>query len=117
MRRALTLLMIFTLVVANGSAVAGAICRHGSPAGHEAARTSGDPGVSGVASAEETADSVASKKGALALAGAVVFVADLSAGPQLIVPLDLTRALDPHVAPIGPLVGRSLAPLLQPPTA
>ena len=117
MRRLLTLFMMFTLVVANGSAVAGAICRHGSPASHEAARTSNDAPISGVASTEETADSVASKKGALALAGAIAFVADLSAGPQLIVPLDLARPLDPHMAPVSPLSGRSLAPLLEPPTA
>lgn len=117
MRRLLTLLMMFTLVVANGSAVAGAICRHGSLAGHEAARASDDARIAGTASTEETADSVASKKGALAVASAIVFVADLSAGPQLSVPFDSARPLDPQMAPASPLVGRSLAPLLEPPTA
>jgi hypothetical protein len=117
MRRFLTLLLVFTLVVANGPAVAGAICHHESLADHVAARTSKDARISGVALSEEAADSVASKKGALADAGAIVWVADLSGGPQLMVPFCIARPVDPDTVRVRPLVGRSLAPLLQPPSA
>jgi hypothetical protein len=116
MRRLLTLFMVFTLVVANGSSIAGAICRHESLADHVAARKSDDARISGVAFGEEAADSVASKKGALANAGAVAWIADLSPGPQLTVPLDLTRPADPVMVLVRPLVGRSVAPLLEPPS-
>lgn len=117
MRRFLTLLLVFTLVIANGPAVAGAICRHGSLADHVAARISNDSRISGVALGEEAADSVASKKGALANAGAIAWVADLSRGPQLTAPLGLTNPVDPEMPPVRPLAGRSLTPLLQPPSA
>jgi hypothetical protein len=117
MRRLLTLLMVFTLVIANGSAVAGAFCRHGSLADHDAARTSSDVRVSGTALGEETADSVASKRGALASAAAIAWVADLSPGPQLTIPLDVTPSVDPEMAPVRRLVGRFPPPLLQPPSA
>jgi hypothetical protein len=117
MRRLLTLFMVFTLVIANGSSIAGAICRHESLADHVAARKSDDARISGVAFSEEAADSVASKKGALVNAGAVAWVVDLPPGPQLTVPVGLTRPVDPDMAPVRPLVGRSLAPLLEPPAA
>lgn len=117
MRRLLSLLLVFTLVVANGPAFAGAICRHGNLAEHVAARISNDSRVSGVALSEEAADSVASKKGALASAGAIAWVADLSREPQLAIPLSFISPVDPEMAPVRPLVGRSLTPLLQPPSA
>ena len=117
MRRFLTLFLAFTLVLVNGSAVAGAICHHESLADHEMARTSQDARISGVALGEEAAASVASKKGALAYAGAIAWVADLSSGPQLTVPFDLFRPVDPEMASVRPLIGRSLTPLLQPPSA
>ena len=117
MRRFLAFLLVFTLVIANGPAVAGAICRHGSLADHVAAKVSNDSRIAGVALSEEAADSVASKKGALAGAGAISWVADLSRSPQLKVPFSFSHAVDPEMAPVRPLVGRSLTPLLQPPSA
>jgi hypothetical protein len=117
MRYCLTLLLMFTLVIANGPAVAGAICRHGSLAEHIAARTSHDARISGAALSEETADSVASKKGATANAGAIAWVADLSPGPQLTIPFGFGHEVDPEMTPVRLLVGRSLTPLLQPPSA
>jgi hypothetical protein len=117
MRRFLTLLIVFTLVIANGPAVAGAICRHGSLAEHVAARTSHDSRVSNAALSEEAADSVASKKGALANSVAISWVADLSRGPQVTAPFNIGLSVDPETAPVRPLLGRSLAPLLQPPSA
>ncbi len=117
MRRFLTLLLVFTLVIANGPAFAGAICRHESLAEHSAARISKDARISGVALGEEAADSIAWKRGALANAVAIAWVADLSRGPQLTVPFGVTRPVDPETATVRPLVGRSPAPLLQPPSA
>jgi hypothetical protein len=116
MRGLLTLFMLFILVIANSAAVAGAICRHASVADHGAARTSEDARIAGVAFSEEAAGSVASKKSALADAGAIAWVADFSPGPQLTVPA-VTRAVDAEMALARPLVGRSLAPLLEPPAA
>lgn len=117
MRRLLTLLLVFTLVIANGPAVASAICSHGSLAEHNAARDSGDSRISAVAVGEEAADSVASKKGTSASAGAIAWVADLSPVPQLKIPFGVTGSVDPEMAPARLLVGRSLTPLLQPPSA
>jgi hypothetical protein len=117
MRRILSLLMVFVLVVANGTSVAGAICRHESLATHSAAKQNHDARISSVAFNEEAADSVASKKGALADAGAVVWVANLSPGPRLTVPFASGRPLDPDMVLVRRLVGRSPAPLLEPPTA
>ena len=116
MRRFLTLLLVFTLVIANGPAVAGAICHHASLPDHVAARISDDSRIAGVAVSEEAADSVASNKGAVATAGAIAWVADLSSGPQLAVPFGVTPPVAPEMAPVRPLVGRSPAPLLQPPS-
>jgi hypothetical protein len=117
MRRLLSLLMVFTLVIGNGTAVAGAICRHESLATHSAARESDDARISGVAFSEDAANLVASKKGALADAGAVAWVADLSPGPRLTLPFATNRPLDPDMLAVRPLVGRSPAPLLEPPAA
>ena len=117
MRRFLTFLLVFTLVIANGSAFAGAVCRHQSLADHDAAKISNDARISGVALSEEAADSVASKKGALADAGAIAWVGHLARAPQLTVPFGFIRPVDPEMAPVRPLLGRSPAPLLQPPSA
>ena len=62
-------------------------------------------------------NSVASKKGAVASAAAMAWVADLSPGPQLTVPFGVIPPVDPEMAPARLLVGRSLTPLLQPPSA
>lgn len=117
MRRVLSVLLMAILVVANGTAVAGAICRHESMATHSAARQSDDLRVADSALSEEAAGSVASQKGALAYAGAIAWVADLVPGPRFTVPFDPARALDPEPAPVRRLAGRSLAPLLKPPAA
>jgi hypothetical protein len=117
MRRVLSLMLIAVLVVANGTAVAGAICRHESMAMHSAARQSADLRVADLALGEETAGSVASQKGAPAYAGAIAWVADLVPGPHWTAPFDPARALEPEPAPVRPLAGRSLAPPLKPPAA
>jgi hypothetical protein len=109
--------MAVILIAANGTAVAGAVCRHESMANHSAAKQSHDSGISSVAFSEEAADRAASRKGALADAGAVAWVADLSPAPRLAVPHDPSRPLEHELARARPLAGRSLAPLLEPPAA
>lgn len=117
MRRLLTLLLVFTMVFANGSAFAGAVCRHQSLAEHVAARTSDDVQIAGAALNEEAAASLASKKAALADASAFVWVGHLARGPELAVPFDVASSIDPFMSQVTPLLGRSLQPLLQPPSA
>ncbi|HYJ51885.1 MAG TPA: hypothetical protein VEW04_01825 [Allosphingosinicella sp.] len=109
--------MIITLVVANGSAVAGAVCRHRDAREHAIARQSQDATVRTAALTEEAAAAVASKKGALGS------VASLSL-PAYILP-SASLAPVPHPAePMRgperestPLPSRSIRPLLEPPVA
>ena len=110
-------MLVFTLVFANGSAFAGAVCRHQSLAEHVAAKMSNDVRISGAALDEEAADSVASKKAALTYAGALVWVGHLARGPELVIPFGAVTPIDPFMGVVTPLLGRSLPPLLKPPSA
>lgn len=115
-RRLLSFLMVVILVVANGSSVAGAVCSHESPAEHQAARQSDDARISSVAFSEDAANAVASKKGAIADAAAIIWIAALSRSPQLTIPFGFLP-LGPDRGLVRTLVGRSIAPLLEPPAA
>jgi hypothetical protein len=117
MARLVTLLMIITLVVANGSAAAGATCHHRDARSHAIARQSQDAKVAAVALMEEAAAAAASKKGALggyaslSLPAYILPCAALSAAP---------RAAEPMPRPqvdSTPLSSRSIRPLLEPPVA
>ena len=116
-RRFATFFLLIVLVFAHSTSFAAAICHHESLAAHDAARQSHDAGISAVAFREDAADSVASKKGALADAGGIGWIADLSPGPGLAIPFASTPSLDPDLDLVRTLVGRSLAPLLEPPAA
>lgn len=117
MARLLTLLMMITLVVANGSAAAGAVCRHRDAREHAIARQSQDATVRAVALTEDAAAAVASKKGALGS------VSSLSLPAYILPPTALSSV--PHAAePMlgseresAPLTSRSIRPLLEPPVA
>jgi len=117
MARLVTLLMIITLVVANGSAVAGAVCRHRDAREHAIARQSQDAKVMAVALTEEAAAAVAAKKGAfgsaasLALPAYILPAASLSSVPPAVQPV---RGAEPEPAPLS---SRSIRPLLEPPVA
>jgi hypothetical protein len=117
MTRLVTLLMIIALVVANGSAVAGAVCRHRDAREHAIARQSQDAKVAAVALSEEAAAAVASKKGALgsnaslSLPAYVLPAAALSPVPHAVEPMR-----GPQAEP-APLSSRSIRPLLEPPAA
>ena len=85
MSRLLTLMMIFVLVLAHGSSVAAAICRHQDGVAHVAALQSSDAGISAAAFGEEAAGKAASRKGAPADAGSVSSPSDMLPTPGLTV--------------------------------
>jgi hypothetical protein len=117
MSRLLTLIMIAVLVMAHGSSVAAAICRHQDGVAHVAALQSDDEAVSAVAYGEEAAGKLASKKGAPADSGGVSAPSDMLPAPSLELPF---RARGPveRIAADGPiLLGASVRPLLEPPSA
>ncbi|MFN3944564.1 MAG: hypothetical protein ACK4K7_06520 [Allosphingosinicella sp.] len=49
MRKMVASLMVLVLLLANGTAIAAAFCRHGGAEAHEQARRSSDPHVAGQA--------------------------------------------------------------------
>ena len=117
MARLVTLLMIITLVVANGSAAAAAICRHRDAREHVIARQSQDAKVAAAALTEEAAAAAFSKKGALgsnaslSLPAYILPCAALTPVPRAVEPM---RRLQVESAP---LPSRSIRPLLEPPVA
>lgn len=117
MARLLTLMMIVILVMAHGSSVAAAICRHQSASEHVAALQSQDAKISAVAVGEEAAGAVASKKGAPADGGSVSWPSDMLPARQLSVPFRPTEPLERELADARKLVGASVRPLLEPPVA
>ncbi|HEX9946664.1 MAG TPA: hypothetical protein VGA98_03910, partial [Allosphingosinicella sp.] len=94
-----------------------AICRHSGDAEHIAAVQSGDAGVSAAAVAEETAGKAASKKGAPSDKGAVSSPSDMLPAGKLEVPFRAVDAVERGPADVPTLVGASVRPLLEPPTA
>jgi hypothetical protein len=109
--------MIFVLVMAHGSSVAAAICRHQDGAGHVAALQSSDAGISAAANDEETAGNAASRKGTPADAGSVSSPSDMLPTPGLRVPLRANGPAERNPADPPVLVGASVRPLLEPPSA
>ncbi|MEA3064391.1 MAG: hypothetical protein QOJ27_830 [Sphingomonadales bacterium] len=116
MSRLLTLMMIVILVIAHGSSVSAAICRHANGAEHAAALASHDARIASVAFSEEAADKVASKKGAPADSGSVSWPSDMLPGPGLAAPFRVNEPVARDPADARVLVGASLRPLLEPPS-
>jgi hypothetical protein len=117
MIRLMTLLMMITLVVANGSAAAGAICRHRDARAHAIARQDQNAKVAAAALMEEAAAAVVSKKGALESNASVSLPAYILPGAAL---APAPRAVEPMRRPqeeTTPLSSRSIRPLLEPPVA
>jgi hypothetical protein len=117
MSRLLTLIMIFVLVLAHGSSVAAAICRHQDGGAHVAALQSEDAGISAAAFGEETAGKSSARKGVPADAGSVSSPSDMLPSPGLVPPLRSTEPADRGPADAAVLVGASVRPLLEPPSA
>ncbi|MGA9580955.1 MAG: hypothetical protein WBR13_03165 [Allosphingosinicella sp.] len=117
MSRLLTLMMVFVLVLAHGSSVAAAICRHQDGVAHAAALQSEDPGISAAAYDEETAGKAASRMGAPAEAGSATFPSDMLPTPGLQVPFRVRERVERSPADAPVLIGASVRPLLEPPSA
>jgi hypothetical protein len=117
MSRLLTLMMIFVLVLAHGSSVAAAICRHQDGVAHAAALQSADAGISAAAHGEESAGKSSSRKGVPADAGSVSSPSDMLPTPGLVPPLRAEEPAERSAADAPILVGASHRPLLEPPSA
>ena len=117
MSRLLTLMMIFMLVLTHGSSVAAAICRHQDGVEHVAALESEDAGISAAAFNEESAGKAASKKGAPLDSGSVSLASDMLPTPELAAQLRAESPVDRTFAHSSELVGGSVRPLLEPPSA
>ncbi|HEU0097351.1 MAG TPA: hypothetical protein VFQ67_01120 [Allosphingosinicella sp.] len=109
--------MILVLVLAHGSSVAAAICRHQDGVEHVAALQSEDAGISAAAYGEETAGKATSRKGAPADSGSISLASDMLPAPVLSVPFRADEAAERSPAKVPVLVGASLRPLLEPPSA
>ena len=117
MSRLLTLLMIFVLVMAHGASVSAAICRHQDGIEHAAALRSEDSGISTVAYSEESAARSGFKKGAPADSGSVSWPSDMLPAPGLTAPFRAPEPVERNFAEAAILVGASVRPLLEPPSA
>ncbi|HYW16508.1 MAG TPA: hypothetical protein VE891_10215 [Allosphingosinicella sp.] len=117
MSRLLTSMMIFVLVLAHGSSVAAAICRHHDTAQHAAALKSEHAGVSVVAFAEESAGKAVSRKGVPVDSGSVASPSDMLPTPGLRAPFRVNEPVERSPADILILLGGSIRPLLEPPSA
>jgi hypothetical protein len=117
MSRLLTLMMIFVLVVAHGSSVAAAICRHQDGVAHVAALESRDAGISAVAQNEESAAKAGTKKGAPAGSLSISWASDMLPASGLAIPFRVSEAAQRSPAEAPVLLGASVRPLLEPPSA
>ncbi len=117
MSRLLTLMMIFMLVLAHGSSVAAAICRHQDGAAHVAALQSEDAGISAAAYGEEAAGKSSTRKGVPADVGSASSPSDMLPAPGLLPPLRAEVPAERSPAESRVLVGASHRPLLEPPSA
>ena len=115
--RLVTLLLMLLLVVANGPAVATAICQHQDARAHAAAAQSADAGVSAEALSEETAAKAASADGALGDAAGTLLAGYMLPPEPVLFPPGFIASTIGSMADDQGQVGRSVPPLLEPPLA
>ena len=117
MVRLVTLLLMLVLAIANGPAVASAICQHQDARAHAAAVQSTDAGVAADALSEETAAKATSVDGALGdAAGTLLAGYMLPPEPVLLPPGFVDATIRSMPDDLGQ-VSRSVPPLLEPPLA
>lgn len=114
MPRWLTLLLIMTIALANGTAASAALCRHGSAHEHAAALMSSNASMVSEAAAE---DSAAAAVKAATLADAATLALGVYIAPEPLEPPFLSAAKAPAARPENSVMraGRGPPPLLQPP--
>lgn len=117
MARLVTLLLMLLVVIANGPAVATAICRHQDARAHAAAVQSADAGLSAQARSEETAAKGAAMDRALSdAAGTLLAGYMLPPEPMVFLPR-LVGSTTRSMPDDSRHAGRSVPPLLEPPLA
>lgn len=117
MARLIALLMMLVLVVANGPAVAAAICQHQDSAAHAAAVQSGIAAVSAEALSEEAAVKAASIDGALGEAASTLLVGFMLPSEPTLFPPRIIESASTIMPDDRLQAGRSVPPLLEPPLA
>ncbi|MGZ8999134.1 MAG: hypothetical protein ACXW2T_09795 [Allosphingosinicella sp.] len=117
MARFLAFLMIFAVVVANGSSVAAAICQHQNIGEHVAARQSGDLKIAAVSLHEEAAAAAASKKGSQSASASVQWPTEMLPAGNGAEPFRAVEPVRYQRAVTTPLESTSSRPLLEPPSA
>ncbi len=116
MRRILISLVMTALFLGQGFSFAAALCRHGSAREHAIARESRDKAVASVAEAEEAAEMVVEKKGALSGSSSLHSIwAALPTSPRLADRTSDLRELEWPAADDLALKSEPTAPLLRPP--
>jgi hypothetical protein len=114
--RILVLLTMLALVIAPGTLVSAAVCRHHSAIEHELARSSADAKIASVARSEETA-ALLSKAGALSDTASGVVLADMLPTAEFTPPFPVAERLSRLFPSEDSLPGASVRPLLHPPAA
>jgi hypothetical protein len=117
MARLMKLLMIVTLVVANGSAAAGAICHHRDAREHASARLSQNAKVAAAALTEEAAAAAASKNGDVGGSSSLSLPAHILPRASFAPVPDSVEPMHKWHMDSAPLANRSIRPLLEPPVA
>jgi hypothetical protein len=115
--RFLTIFMIVTLVIAHGSSVAAAVCRHQDAHEHALARESRNPNVAAVPLAEEAAAAADSKKGSSSANNSIHWPADMLPARLPSVPFRAVERVRLRPADQPALTSTSRRPLLEPPSA
>ena len=113
----MTLLIMVAFLLANGPAVAMAMCQHGDARAHAAALQSSEAGVSVVAQSEETAAKAESKKGSLSDAATTLLAGYILPPDSSRLELRLSERVDRYMTSASGLGSRSVPPLLEPPLA
>ena len=116
-RRLLTAFLLVVLVMTESSALAQQVCRHASAEAHAIARNSHDRKTAAAAIAEETAAAAAAKRAALLDAGSFAWAADMLPPLALAPPSQVAEPIRRSLADASAPPGRSVRPLLQPPSA
>lgn len=116
MARLLSLLMIFALVVTQGSAMAAAVCRHENAQEHALARTSPDRAVAAVSLREDAAAAAASKKASHSDNGAGHWPPQLLPPKAEQPPLRTVERARLRPTPQRALSSTAFPPLLEPPS-
>lgn len=117
MARLVTLLIILAFVVANGPAVAMAICQHGDARAHAAALQNHEADVSLAAQSEENAAKAASKAGSLSDAATTLLAGYILPPDSSSFPPRFAEPASRDVADASGPGSRSVPPLLEPPLA